>query len=216
MWKSTFFRNFLTRFVLGFGVALCLSAAFTSMVFASEANRTTSEGLKIPQSEFSPAQASVILIEKQSFKTFVLQVVDGEIHRVYTAPNSHGMSAHPTRIGRFIVDRIVKDPTWQNPWTGQEIAPFSRDSANPMGAYAITLLSALSGQPSVSIEQALHGTNLPELIGGRRVSHGCIRHLNGDISEIAVMVQPGSVVLIVDRITSSLNLPLTDFGLSVD
>jgi len=45
---------------------------------------------------------------------------------------------------------------------------------NPMGVAAMTLLGT---------DYAIHGTNQPGLVGGF-VSHGCIRMLNADITEL--------------------------------
>jgi lipoprotein-anchoring transpeptidase ErfK/SrfK len=42
---------------------------------------------------------------------------------------------------------------------------------------------------------AMHGTSQPWLIG-TRASHGCIRHTNADITSIAMLVSPGTPIII--------------------
>ena len=62
----------------------------------------------------------------------------------------------------------------------------SGSPANPMGAAAMTLAGG---------QYAIHGTNTPELIGGF-VSHGCIRMLNADISDLYARVDIGTPVVV--------------------
>jgi lipoprotein-anchoring transpeptidase ErfK/SrfK len=57
---------------------------------------------------------------------------------------------------------------------------------NPMGVAAMTLAGT---------EYAIHGTNQPGLIG-RFVSHGCIRMLNGDITDLFDRVSIGTRVVV--------------------
>jgi lipoprotein-anchoring transpeptidase ErfK/SrfK len=57
---------------------------------------------------------------------------------------------------------------------------------NPMGAAAMTLSGG---------QYAIHGTNAPDLIGGF-VSHGCIRMLNADISDLYARVEIGTPVVV--------------------
>jgi len=57
---------------------------------------------------------------------------------------------------------------------------------NPMGVAAMTLAGT---------EYAIHGTNQPGLIG-RFVSHGCIRMLNEDITDLYNRVSVGTRVVV--------------------
>jgi lipoprotein-anchoring transpeptidase ErfK/SrfK len=57
---------------------------------------------------------------------------------------------------------------------------------NPMGVAAMTLAGT---------EYAIHGTNQPGLIG-RFVSHGCIRMLNADITDLFDRVNVGTRVVV--------------------
>ncbi|CAN5360535.1 L,D-transpeptidase [soil metagenome] len=58
--------------------------------------------------------------------------------------------------------------------------------ANPMGAAAMTLAGG---------EYAIHGTNMPQLIGGF-VSYGCIRMYNQDITDLFGRVAVGTPVVV--------------------
>ena len=58
---------------------------------------------------------------------------------------------------------------------------------NPMGVAAMTL--------SGGGEYAIHGTNQPGLIGGF-VSHGCIRMLNSDVTDLYGRVGIGTTVVV--------------------
>jgi lipoprotein-anchoring transpeptidase ErfK/SrfK len=57
---------------------------------------------------------------------------------------------------------------------------------NPMGVAAMTLAGS---------EYAIHGTNQPALIG-HFVSHGCIRMLNADITDLYERVSIGTTVVV--------------------
>jgi lipoprotein-anchoring transpeptidase ErfK/SrfK len=62
----------------------------------------------------------------------------------------------------------------------------SGSPANPMGVAAMTLAGT---------DYAIHGTNSPKLIGGF-VSHGCIRMLNADITDLYGRVGIGTPVVV--------------------
>lgn len=156
-----------------------------------------------PLYPFNRFLRSAVIIDKVRYRTYVIQVQeDGLPYPVYSAANSIGMPGYETPVGRMSITRVVLDPVWKNPWTGSLVAPFSQDRRNPMGAAAIMLDSGI----------ALHGTNQPDLVGGLRVSHGCVRHLNSDINEIAYMVVPGSVVLVLPAIDSASGIDASDLS----
>jgi lipoprotein-anchoring transpeptidase ErfK/SrfK len=57
---------------------------------------------------------------------------------------------------------------------------------NPMGVAAMTLAGG---------QYAIHGTNVPGSVGGF-VSYGCIRMLNGDITDLYQRVEVGTTVVV--------------------
>jgi lipoprotein-anchoring transpeptidase ErfK/SrfK len=92
-----------------------------------------------------------------------------------------------------IVGKFIR-PNWappaelrrQNPGL-PEVIP-SGSPNNPMGEAALTL----SGGP-----YAIHGTNTPGGIGGF-VSHGCIRMLNEDVTDLYARVSVGTRVVVTE------------------
>jgi len=85
-------------------------------------------------------------------------------------------------------------PNWAPPLAIRRDNPslpavISGDSpSNPMGAAALTLTGG---------EYAIHGTNVPDSIGGF-VSYGCIRMHNDDIVDLYSRVSVGTAVLVQD------------------
>ena len=92
-----------------------------------------------------------------------------------------------------IVGKFIR-PNWappaelrrQNPGLPKVIP--SGAPNNPMGEAALTL----SGGP-----YAIHGTNTPRGIGGF-VSHGCIRMLNEDVTDLYARVSVGTPVVVTE------------------
>ncbi|MFN8121173.1 MAG: L,D-transpeptidase family protein [Thermoleophilia bacterium] len=88
-----------------------------------------------------------------------------------------------------------QNPTPQGLFALSEIVPQS----NPRGFYGpfILTLSAhsdrLSDFDGGQGQVAIHGTNLPGLLGGA-VSHGCVRMPNTGIKKVAKLVPPGAPV----------------------
>lgn len=94
-----------------------------------------------------------------------------------------GMSAYPTPAGLFAISEVVPQP-------------------NPRGFFGpfILTLSAHSDQLTDfdrgDGQVAIHGTNLPGLLGGA-VSHGCVRIANTAITKVAKLVPPGAPVEVI-------------------
>jgi lipoprotein-anchoring transpeptidase ErfK/SrfK len=95
-------------------------------------------------------------------------------------------------FGRVVVDGKHLKPAWVPPADVRadnpklpDIIP-GGDPRNPMGAAAITL----SGD-----KYAIHGTNRPDSIG-RRVSYGCFRMLNEDVTDLFQRVSVGAPVVV--------------------
>jgi lipoprotein-anchoring transpeptidase ErfK/SrfK len=90
------------------------------------------------------------------------------------------------------IDGKYRNPAWSPPKEVKRDVPSIPDvipggsPANPMGVAAMTLAGG---------EYAIHGTNRPGSIGGF-VSYGCIRMLNGDISDLYQRVSVGTTVVV--------------------
>jgi lipoprotein-anchoring transpeptidase ErfK/SrfK len=134
---------------------------------------------------------TVIIVDKGSHSTIVLQLQDEKIVRVLTISNAVGNTKKPTPPGRYSIVSKKKDPKWNPPKTikHKPVAPYSETHENPLGVAAIYLNK---------YDIDLHGTNDPKDIR-KSISHGCVRHSNSDIMRLYNMVQTGDTVYIIRR-----------------
>lgn len=102
---------------------------------------------------------------------------------VLTAPAGVGAPGTPTPTGRFAVAEMIRTRTPRG---------FLGPVVFPLTGFSKTLNEYAGGNGRV----AIHGTSLPELVGGR-VSHGCVRLRNADVLRLARLVRPGTPVRIV-------------------
>jgi lipoprotein-anchoring transpeptidase ErfK/SrfK len=108
--------------------------------------------------------------------------------------------AQLVRAGRVVATWRVGVGTPQNPtpvglWAVSEVVPQARPGGF-YGPYIVTLAAhseRLSDFDGGQGQVALHGTNLPGLLGGA-VSHGCVRFPNAAIRRVAAVVPPGAPV----------------------
>jgi lipoprotein-anchoring transpeptidase ErfK/SrfK len=128
-------------------------------------------------------------------------VIHQSQRRLYLMLGSGRAIAYPVGVGRFgmqwsgtvHIDGKYTNPAWSPPASIKRANPRLPDvipggsPRNPMGVAAMTL--------SGGGEYAIHGTNQPGLIGGF-VSHGCIRMLNGDITDLYGRVSVGTTVVV--------------------
>jgi len=135
----------------------------------------------------------VILVDKGSHTTNVLQLQHGKLVRVYTVHNAIGKGSTPTPTGRYLVVQKKRYPEWIPPKSidpkQKIIPPYNVTHRNPLGVAAVYLNK---------FGIMLHGTNQPQLIR-KSVSHGCIRHSNSDIARIYGMVHVGTPVYIANH-----------------
>jgi L,D-transpeptidase ErfK/SrfK len=99
-------------------------------------------------------------------------------------PVAVGRRGWETPTGKFSVLYKLKDPTWQNPWSGQMIPP---GPDNPLGDRWIAFWT--DGKNYIGF----HGTPNEELVG-QAVSHGCVRMKNRDIRAMFEKVDEGTPV----------------------
>ena len=93
-----------------------------------------------------------------------------------------GTGATPTPIGRFYVTELLRPPTDDGPY-----GPF----AFGLSGFSETLTNYAGGEGVIGI----HGTNEPDSIG-LDVSHGCVRLVNDEITELAAVLPLGTPVII--------------------
>lgn len=141
----------------------------------------------LPKAEASNQVRSVVVVDKSSHRTHILQMHHGRLVDVLNVPDATGKGPKLTPEGRFQIINKEKNPTWYPPESvgGGPVPPGPN---NPMGVAKIRT-NALGGRI------LLHGTNRPDQIG-TNASLGCIRHHNQDILKIYPLVNPGDAVYI--------------------
>lgn len=146
---------------------------------------------------------TVVVVDKGSHFTHVLQLQDNNIIRIMSVSNAIGTIDTPTPAGRYWIVAKKLYPRWVPPKTipdAKPLPPYNQTHKNPLGVAAIYLNKD---------EIDLHGTNTPKLIR-KDVSHGCVRHSNKDIMMLYSMVHAGDVVYIVRRFRGTV-LKKSDF-----
>lgn len=103
-------------------------------------------------------------------------------------PIAVGKNGWETPKGDFKVLEKKKDPSWQNPFTGEVIPP---GIDNPLGVRWIGFWT--NGKNSIGF----HGTPNEGSVG-RAASHGCIRMFNKDVQKLFDLVQVGTPVSVTD------------------
>jgi lipoprotein-anchoring transpeptidase ErfK/SrfK len=140
---------------------------------------------------YHPGDPTMIIVDKGSHSTYVLQLQNNQVTRVLTVSNAIGKEEKPTPPGRYYVLSKKQFPTWIPPKSidkkQKPVPPYNETHKNPLGVAAIFLNKD---------ELALHGTNDPSEIR-QSASHGCVRHSNSDISKVYGMVHKGDTVLII-------------------
>ncbi len=143
---------------------------------------------------FDPAVPSVVLVDLHRYRTMLVQKQGSQLTLVLDIPNGIGRSRDgwPTPTGRFTIDHITWNPIFRSPFDSSEIAPYASDKNNPLGVVAIVLQGTRA---------ALHGTSNDRSIGVQS-SHGCLRHHNSDITELAEKINQGEPVYIFQEISA--------------
>jgi lipoprotein-anchoring transpeptidase ErfK/SrfK len=147
----------------------------------------------LPTNGFHKGVPVVVIVDKSSHFTYVLQLQGDKVVRTLTVSNAVGSGDKPTPPGRYTVIRKEMYPEWVPPKTidpdQKVVPPYNETHKNPLGVAAIYL---------DKFEIDLHGTNTPGQIR-KSVSHGCVRHSNPDILQLYGMVNKGDVVYIINK-----------------
>ena len=138
-------------------------------------------------------QPVVVIVDKGSHFTYVLQLQGDKIVRILKVSDAIGNDASPTPPGRYYVASRTLEPEWVPPKSidpdQKPVAPYNETHKNPLGV-AILMLN--------KYDIALHGTNTPNQIR-KSISHGCVRHSNNDMFKLYSVVKQGSIVYIVNQ-----------------
>ncbi|PSO72161.1 MAG: L,D-transpeptidase [Cyanobacteria bacterium QS_1_48_34] len=109
-------------------------------------------------------------------------------NKIQSYPVAVGRSGWETPTGKFQVGKMLENPTWVNPFTGEKTAGGSPQ--NPLGDYWISFWS--DGKNVIGF----HGTPNRDSVG-KAASHGCVRMYNEDIEQLYDQVELGTLVTVV-------------------
>ena len=164
-------------------IAVALAATIGAGLLMTDAAQARPEMVGV-RGEFSPGTIVIRTNERHLY----LILDDGHAMRYPVGVGRAGKQwAGTTRI-----DGKYRNPAWSPPSEVKRDKPNMPDvipggsPRNPMGVAAMTLSGG---------EYAIHGTNMPGSVGGF-VSYGCIRMLNGDISDLYQRVSVGTTVVV--------------------
>jgi lipoprotein-anchoring transpeptidase ErfK/SrfK len=99
---------------------------------------------------------------------------------VFKATVAVGTGGTPTPLGSFYIDAIVKLNRPDTVWGPYQLS---------VTGFSDVLQHFGGGQGQI----AIHGTNAPGLIGGN-VSHGCVRMLNPDSTQVSSLISVATPV----------------------
>lgn len=142
------------------------------------------ELLQITQTAIAP------LSQRKTQRSLVIRLAQ---RRVYVYENKNLMVSYPVAIGKdgwetpkgqWKIDQMLREPSWQHPWTG-EIVPPGPD--NPLGRRWIGFWN--DGVNAIGF----HGTPNENLVG-QAVSHGCVRMKNAHIEALFQQIAMGATV----------------------
>lgn len=106
--------------------------------------------------------------------------------QVASYPVAVGKKGWETPTGNFKIIQKIKNPVWQNPWTGQVIPAGPK---NPIGERWIGFWT--DGKNHIGF----HGTPTLNSIG-KAASHGCVRMFNKDVIAMFELVEVGTPVIV--------------------
>jgi lipoprotein-anchoring transpeptidase ErfK/SrfK len=154
-----------------------------SRVFQPHFPMLSLSNLPIPEPVFPEAAPEVrLVIRLNERRVYVYQ--DEQVYTSY--PIAVGRAGWETPTGEYAVLNMVRNPGWQNPFTGEIIPP---GPDNPLGERWIGFWT--DGQNFIGF----HGTPNAQSVG-RAASHGCIRMYNRDVQELFEMVALGTPVTV--------------------
>ncbi|MEL6161970.1 MAG: L,D-transpeptidase [Cyanobacteria bacterium J06627_32] len=131
----------------------------------------------------SNSQPNRLVLSLRSRRVYLYQ---GEM-LLSSYPVAVGTHETPTPQGEFAVSKMVVNPVWQSPWTGEVHAP------GPNSALGLRWIEFASTEAGAF---GFHGTPTVESIG-QAASNGCVRMYNEDVVALFAQVSVGTPVLVV-------------------
>jgi len=145
----------------------------------------------------SAVTGTIIIDTAQTYLYFVLG--NGKAIRYGIGVGRDGF----TWSGPQMVTRMAEWPDWTPPQEMIERQPYltrwmAGGEGNPLGARAIYLGSTV---------YRIHGTNTPETIG-TRISSGCFRLTNADVTDLYNRVTVGTKVIVLPNLVQASRMPI--------
>lgn len=143
-------------------------------------------------SQNAPVQEALVAPVDEIPTRLVLKLKERKVYvfkgdkAVVSYPVAVGKKGWETPTGNFKVLQMIRNPSWQNPWTGKVSPPGPK---SPLGERWIGFWT--DGKNFVGF----HGTPGEHLIG-QAVSHGCVRMRNKDIKALFEVVTMGTPVIV--------------------
>ncbi len=154
-----------------------------SRVFQPHYPTLSLSALPVPEPIFPETVPEIQLVIRLSERrVYVYQ--DNQIYISY--PIAIGRSGWETPTGDYEVLNMVKNPGWQNPFTGEVVPPGPN---NPLGERWIGFWT--DGENFIGF----HGTPNAQSVG-QAASHGCIRMYNRDVQDLFEIVALGTPVTV--------------------
>ena len=148
--------------------------------------RTIAVAAKLTDKEVFDDQPAAITVSRSERRARVFR--RGKLVKSYTV--AVGSEQYPTPTGRFVVQTMQKNPSWnvpQSAWAGSlagQTIP-SGDPRNPLVARWIGFNGSVG----------FHGTSSAGSLGSA-ASHGCIRMAPGDVTDLFDRVRSATPVLV--------------------
>ncbi|MGD1896308.1 MAG: L,D-transpeptidase [Phormidesmis sp.] len=171
-------RRYAALLLLGGFSASSLMLLSTRTVFA----RSDSTEQATIQATDQQVSANRLVLSLRSRRVYLYR---GQM-LISSYPVAIGTAETPTPQGEFTVSKMVENPVWQSPWTGEVHEP-GPDSA--LGLRWIEFASTEAGA------FGFHGTPTVDSIG-QAASNGCVRMYNEDVVALFSQVTVGTPVLI--------------------
>ncbi|MEL7141346.1 MAG: L,D-transpeptidase [Cyanobacteria bacterium J06643_4] len=170
--------------LLGFMVPSLASQSLALSDAASASDSSASElSATVAMSKSAATEDNRLVLSLRSRRVYLYQ---GEM-LISSYPVAVGTAETPTPQGEFSVSKMVVDPVWQSPWTGEVHEPGPNSA---LGLRWIEFASTEAGS------FGFHGTPTVESIG-HAASNGCVRMYNEDVVALFSQVSVGTPVLVV-------------------
>ncbi|WP_375341390.1 L,D-transpeptidase [Lyngbya sp. CCY1209] len=159
------------------------SAAFADTISGKTGLPAKFAASGVDATQLQPLSATVELVIRLGERRVYVYQSD---RLLASYPIAIGRSGWETPVGRHKVIQLVRNPTWQHPFTGDLIPP---GPDNPLGSRWIGFWT--DGTNSIGF----HGTPDEDTVG-RAASHGCVRMLNRDVLALFEKVAIGTPVTV--------------------